>query len=158
METDTLHVDPAKLALWIAAAGDAMALNKPRLVTNAEKYADKLTSERGLGAETAQDLALLSVDDLVAAKIPVADAKALAHLSNGHAVESGDDCNRRHWGAPVQFGSLGLHGNERSGRVASGDLQKHSRRHEIGSETVEKKVPRRAKAREAEDFGDGCIW
>ena len=77
------------------------------MVTNADKYADKLTSERGLGAETAQDLALLSVEDLVAAKIPVADAKALAHLFNGRAVESGDDCNQS--GATTSLG--GASGN-----------------------------------------------
>ena len=75
---------------WIAAVGGEQALNKPRLVANANKYAKLLTSETGLGIETAHDLTMMDVRDLCDQKFPTADAKAIVGMLNGCAAEPGD--------------------------------------------------------------------
>ena len=92
MQNDTKLVDAADLRNWIAAVGGEQALNKPRLVANANKYAKLLISETGLGVETAHDLAVMDVRDLCNQNFPTADAKALVAMLNGRAAESGDDC------------------------------------------------------------------
>ena len=92
MANDTQLVVAADLRDWIAAVGSEQALNKPRLVANANKYAKLLVSETGLGVETAHDLAMMDVRDLCDQKFPTADAKAIVGMLNGRAVEPGDDC------------------------------------------------------------------
>ena len=90
-KTDTTLIDSANLREWISAIASEAVLNKPRLATNANKLAKLLVSETGLGAETARDLAALSVDDL-AQYMARADAIAIYGMLDSRALLEGDDC------------------------------------------------------------------
>ena len=67
-------------------------LNKPRLVSNANKVAKLLVSETGLGVETGNDLANLSLGDL-SSHLARSNANALYGMPNGRALLQGDDTN-----------------------------------------------------------------
>ena len=91
VKNDLTLLDSADLRGWIAALASAQVLNKPRLAANANKLAKLLVSETGLGAETARDLAALSVDDL-AQYVARADAIAIYGMLDSRALPEGDDC------------------------------------------------------------------
>ena len=64
-------------------------LNKPRL---ADRYAQLLVSETGLGAKTPRDLAVVMKSELVALGMLMADAVAIMVMLDGNSLHSRDGC------------------------------------------------------------------
>ena len=133
-ETLTMHytkndltlIDTAELRAWVTAIASPRVLNKPRLVASANKIAKLLVSETGLGAETANDLATLALQDL-ATVLPRGDANAIYGMLDGRALPEGDDCDV----SGKTSAASGTSGDRSSGRSAT-----QSAEHELYVESL----------------------